>query len=488
VRVASLAAVLALIVGLSVSQAAPAQSPLEAQLDLLPRIDQAVRSSTAGDAEAMQERYDASRDLAESIRSANISSRCARLAQALTRVAEAEIAVSEAYDRLQGWQAKEPRAARARRSIEQARPSCRPGGASVLTAQNSTLALPGPGEAFFGIVTGNAPAGVAKVLVDIDGHRVGSATVQRGTFSTAVKAASGPAIVEALFVDVKGNKVGAVISRKTFLLPRSAANSSAPTRIDRTLSTQLAAIGLGFNGYAAIHLERFAAGTVAGWNDDAKFPAASTVKLAVMIEAAHRFGLQPSSPVLYDVEQAAGWSSNLAANRLLKLIGGGGVSKGVVVAESRLHTLGATSSTYPGEYRVGTSARGAPRQPPLTTQRVTTARDLSTVLRAIHLAAIGTRSGIEATGLSPAAARVMLRSLLQSQPVGDNIGLIRPFLPPNTPAAQKNGWISDSRATAAIIYLTDGPAIVVVMGFRSGGLSLAGAQQLGAKVVPLTTR
>ncbi len=41
-----------------------------------------------------------------------------------------------------------------------------------------------------------------------------------------------------------------------------------------------------------------------------------------MIEASRRFGLGPRSPVLYDVRQAARWSSNLAANRLFGTVGG----------------------------------------------------------------------------------------------------------------------------------------------------------------------
>ena len=199
-----------------------------------------------------------------------------------------------------------------------------------------------------------------------------------------------------------------------------------------------------------------------------------------MIEAARRHGLGPSSPVLYDVRQAARWSSNLAANRLFGIVGRGDPARGRTVAERRLRSLGATASTYPGEYRVGTSSNAAPSQPPLGTTRVTTARDLASILRAIHLAATGRRAGLDATGLRPATARALLRALLASDPRGDNVGLVRPFLPAGTAVAQKNGWLSDSRSTAAIVYDESGPVILVVLTFRSGGLGLAQAQSLGA--------
>jgi beta-lactamase class A len=401
------------------------------------------------------------------------------LKQALEDLAASEIAVTEAYDRLRPWRAIQGRVDSARRSVERIRNTCRSGNPSIRPKAYPSLTLPGPGEVFFGRVTGQAPSTATKVLVNVNGSRVGSAAVSGGAFSLRVSVRPGQALVEALYVNANGRQVGAAVSRDAFALPASAARSPAAPHNDKSLSTRLAAAGLGFDGYASIHVERLATGAVAGWNDDARFPAASTVKLAVMIEAARRFGLAPSSPILYDVEQAAAWSSNLAANRLFELIGGGDTTKARAVAERRLRLVGAPSSTYPGEYRVGTARSASPRQPPLQTARVTTARDLAAVMRAIHLSAVGKVSGLRATGLRPEAARVLLRALLGSVARSDNAGLVKPYLPTGTPFAQKNGWVSDSRSTAGIIYGREGPVIVVIQVFRSGGLSLAQAQLVG---------
>ena len=130
--------------------------------------------------------------------------------------------------------------------------------------------------------------------------------------------------------------------------------------------------------------------------------------------------------MLYDVRQAARWSSNLAANRLFGIVGRGDPARGRTVAERRLRSLGRPPART-REYRVGTSSNAAPSQPPLGTTRVTTARDLASILRAIHLAATGRRAGLDATGLRPATARALLRALLASDPRGDNVGLVRPF-------------------------------------------------------------
>ena len=174
----------------------------------------------------------------------------------------------------------------------------------------------------------------------------------------------------------------------------------------------------------------------------------------------------------------AAWSSNLAANRLLRSLGNGDNARGSAVAEAMLRKLGATQSTYPGEYRVGTAHKAVPAEPPLVSARTTSARDLGRVLTRLQAAAAG-RSG---SPLSAHAARVGLALLLDSQPDGDNVGLLRPALPAGLPAAQKQGWITSARHTAAIVYGPRGPIVIVLLTYKDG-LSLAEAQRLGRKVV-----
>jgi beta-lactamase family protein len=126
------------------------------------------------------------------------------------------------------------------------------------------------------------------------------------------------------------------------------------------------------------------------------------------------------------------------------------------------------SSTYPGPYRAGTSAVvDAPKPPPATHTRVTTAHDLGRALYRIHAAALGNRDALGGLGLTPAQARGILALLLRSIPVGDNRGLVAPALP-QAAVAQKNAWISDLRTTAAIVYGRSGPTIVVVEVSRPG--------------------
>jgi hypothetical protein len=178
----------------------------------------------------------------------------------------------------------------------------------------------------------------------------------------------------------------------------------------------------------------------------------------------------------------AAWSSNLAANRLLRSLGSGEVEVGRRLVERRLRRLGATASTYPGAYRVGTTRASAPLQPPPVSARTTTAADLGHVLANMHAAATGSARAQRSSGLSQHEARIGIALLLDSEASGDNVGLFRPWLPQRMPAAQKHGWILSARHSAAVIYGPRGPVVVSLLTYRHG-LTLRDARLLGRRVV-----
>ena len=53
--------------------------------------------------------------------------------------------------------------------------------------------------------------------------------------------------------------------------------------------------------------------------------------------------------------------------------------------------------------------------------------------------------------------------------------------PPGAVLAEKDGWISDARGSAAVAYTRNGPKIVIVLTYRPG-VSDTEAKALGAKV------
>ncbi len=239
-------------------------------------------------------------------------------------------------------------------------------------------------------------------------------------------------------------------------LPKGAGVARPEGATDAALAARLTAIGRAYPGWAGFWTHDLRTGRTAGWNSDARFAAGSTVKVGALLAAL------PRADLAYDAAQVARWSSNLAANRIVEQVGQARV-------DDALRRLGMWSSTYPGLYRAGTSAAvDAPKPPPATHIRVTTAHDLGRALYRLHAAALGNRLALGQLGVTRPQARRALALLLRSEPVGDNVGLLRDRLPRGTTIAQKNGWISDLRTTAAIVYRPTGPVVVVVEVSRPG--------------------
>ena len=244
-----------------------------------------------------------------------------------------------------------------------------------------------------------------------------------------------------------------------------------PRRPDPALARELARVAAGFDGVAGVWVHELDTGRYAGFEADTRFAAASTVKLGALVAAIRASPAPDRSRWWYDARQLGSWSSNLAANRIAAQLGYGAVTDG-------LRRLGMTSSTYPGPYRATTAVR---QRPPGPHTRVTTARDLGRALYRLHAGAHGDARALGRLGLTRRQAALALRVLASSQPVGDNAGALRRWLP-GTAVAEKNGWLSDQRTTASIVYARGRATIVVVEAYRPG-VTLREAQRLGRGVL-----
>ena len=173
---------------------------------------------------------------------------------------------------------------------------------------------------------------------------------------------------------------------------RSQDRRAAPPVVrDAALDQRLGEVAARFRGTAGVWVHDLRTGRVAGVNEELRFPAASTVKLAVLAAALRDDRRPERSPLFYDAEQIGAWSSNLGANRIVARLGLTAVGEG-------LRRLGMTSSSYPGLYRAGTATG-----PPGAHTRVTTARDLGRALFRLHAAALGRPWATAGDGADPAA-------------------------------------------------------------------------------------
>jgi beta-lactamase class A len=335
-------------------------------------------------------------------------------------------------------------------------------------------------------VTARAPAGATHADLFVARRLVASGPVERGAIRFRVTLA--PARYD-LRVRFRAGKraVQRDESRAAWLLPASARQARRERTRDARLSAELGRLGRSFPGYAGLWVHDLASGRTAGWNADASFPAASTVKLGVLVAALDRFGADERSPAWREVRDVATWSSNDASNRLLVRLGGSEAA-GARIVEETLHGMGATESTFPGNYELGTvGLRDAPRPLPILQYRRTTAHDLGRILFELHAAALGNRLSLRRTGLTRHEARVALGLLLSTDERGDGLGLLRPALPATIPLAQKQGWTTKIRHTAAVVYRPAGPVIVVVLTYAPD-LHPGDARLLGMRVVDHTFR
>ena len=347
--------------------------------------------------------------------------------------------------------------------------------ATGAVAGGPVLVTPRSGEASFGEVVAQAPAGAGDAVLLVGGRWAGRVAIAgdgeaRFRVAAGTGGGSGGGGPQTLTVRFLAGKrvLGTVAAHDVWLLPRSGAVARPAGVRDAAASERLGQLGRAFPGWAGLYVQDLVTGRFGSYNADATFLAASTVKLGVLIEALRRYGPAPElSSAWGDIAAMVTVSSNDAANRLLNQLGGGSDAAGSRLVDARFAALGATSTRFPGPYRLEQAAAAAaraaldaPHPTPFLPWRRTTARDLGRIVHAIHAAATGNAAALRSTGLTLHEARLGLGLLLAARPDG---GALAGALRPGLPVAEKTGYRDDIRNAAAIVYTASGPKIVVVL-------------------------
>jgi Beta-lactamase enzyme family len=340
-------------------------------------------------------------------------------------------------------------------------------------------------EVFYGPVVAVAPAGAERAALYLGDRRVAERAVAGGRVRFDLRHSPGRYDLRIRW-EADGRVLRRDEARSVWLLQPASRAARRERGMDRALARTLAAAGRSFPGWSALWVHDLRTGRTAGWNSDASFPAASLVKLGVLVAALDRYGPRPERSSAWPlIRDLATWSSNDASNRLLVLLGGS-ERGGARIAEERLHRMGARASTFTGNYVLGTPY-DAPRPLPFLSYRRTTAHDVGRMLFELHAAAAGNGLALRRTGLTRHEARVAVGLLLSAAGSGENGGLLRPAFGDAVPMARKEGWTTKLRHSAAIVYRPSGPVIVVVLTYRPG-LRHADALALGGRVVRLLER
>jgi hypothetical protein len=339
------------------------------------------------------------------------------------------------------------------------------------------ISAPAPREIAFGEVRGRVGPGTTRIVVTVNGARRAGTAVIGTRFRVAVPLPPRDVTIRVIAFDLYGRRavsrpVGPVFGLPAAAVPRGTLNieDSGLSRVVRKLTRE-------FPGIAAFYVQNLRTGKGAAWNARARFPAASTLKLAIAVEVLRtlRGRVAPGSRVDSLLRKMLIYSDNQAANELEVWLGGS-ISAGAARVNGTMRALGLRDSHIFGGYATETAAaRPIPvtieSQPSFGLGKYTTAWDLARLHRYLHLAAGGRGRLLRLPGsFTPADARFALFILARVRDPGK---LDRFLSRPAATVLHKAGWIKYARHDAGLVYWRGGGFVAAVMTWNGAGVGIA---------------
>lgn len=337
------------------------------------------------------------------------------------------------------------------------------------------IIAPAPYQVSFGRISTVLPAGTVRLVVVVNGKRIAARKAHAGRDSFQVRLPSKDSIVRIVAVDRSGDERPSARVGPVYGLPPAGAPRRAGSRLDPTLQSRLVRLLRAYSGQAAAYVHNLRTGDGAAWNARARFPAGSTLKLAIAVEALRSTRGPPARGSTLDslMRSMIEYSDNRAANAIEVAIAGS-TSGGSARVNSMMRSLGLVDSEMYGGYELEerpVAARPIPIRaddpPSIPTGKYTSAADLGRLLADVHLAAGGTGPLIRRFGgaVTPAEARYLLYLLVH---VADT-GKLDRYLPAPATVAHKAGWIATARHDNGLVYWGGGGFVATVMTYDAGG-------------------
>lgn len=341
--------------------------------------------------------------------------------------------------------------------------------AQPLGIERPALVAPAPREVSFGRVAGTVGPGTERIIVRVDGGRVAEARVAGRRFSLTVRLPPRDVTVRVTAVGRDGRRASSSVG-PVFGLPASAAPIPVRGYEDAELAAAARRLALAFPGIAAVYVQDLRTGAGAAWNARARFPAASTLKLAIAIEVMRALDRPPAPGTRLErlLWELLVHSDNEAANELEVWLGGS-TSRGAAKVIATMRALGLNDSHMYGGYAVGTAAGQRPiplrvdRKPDFGAGKYTTAYDLARLARLLNLAA-GGRGALVALfpgKFTPSEARSLLYMLAHSADRGKLDRLVGAEW--GVAVLHKGGWIERARHDSGLVYWEGGVFVATVL-------------------------
>jgi beta-lactamase class A len=255
-------------------------------------------------------------------------------------------------------------------------------------------------------------------------------------------------------------------------LPRSALRPGRiPGFVDRRLQRDVEGLASSMAAVTGVYVQHLVTGCGAAVNADAQFPAASTLKAAILVDAVRRGRAASLGPTL---DRMIIDSDDRSANTALAALGGGSGDAGAAQVTQTLRDLGLGRSLVRRPFIIENARRPLPiettRSPSLYTNFISTPYELARLMVAVHRGALG-RGGVARIGIGVSAARAELLARLLD--VRDATKLVA-GLPSGVPVAHKTGYTDEVRHDAGIVYLRSGPVAAAVMTWSPSGVAGTG--------------
>ena len=352
------------------------------------------------------------------------------------------------------------------------------------------ITQPAPHQVSYGLVRGRAAAGTRWVVVSANGRALATKPLRKRAFSLRVPLPTGDVRVRVTTAAADGRKSTRVV-RDVLGLPAASEPRFRRGREDPVLARRVRSLARGFRGSSGLYVQSLTGGWGAAWNARARFPAASTLKLAIAATVlARQRGLPPAGSYLDELlVSMLAYSDNAAANALETWLGGS-TSGGSYRVNALMRSIGMKDSEMYGGYELNTYSRQIPvevdQQPSWGYGKYTTARDLATLLRAIWLASAGlgplakSHPGFSADDgrhLLWILARVRDQPKLERVERGDA----------GVQVLHKAGWVSVARHDAGLVFWPGGVFVAGVMTYSPSGVGPS-ADVLAGRVARVTLR
>ena len=271
-------------------------------------------------------------------------------------------------------------------------------------------------------------------------------------------------------------------SRNLTVLPRSSTRlGRLPGLVDRKLQRDIDRLVRDMPVATGVYIQHLGTNCGASYNAAARFPGASTLKVAILVEAVRRARGKPDDRLRRNLDEMIMISDDKAANSILAGIGGGSPRVGGTRVTETLARLGLRRSLVRRGYILESGRPIAIRtntQPSLFTNFVITPFELASLMVSIHRGARG-KGGVRKLGISPVAARRELLHRLLRTVDGTKLNS---GVPKNALTAHKSGYTEEVKHDAGIVYLKSGPVVMSVMSWSRSGVSDARGNQFIADV------